>query len=163
MVYWSIAKGNEGFGLHFRPINSTQPSRIANLFMKLRSPVLEMIVFRLQRFKTLRGVMVHHQNCVVLNNSQVLVREKPSFKFKVANRLVTGRRLFSLFFFAFSNFKNIFLGLSDADCKVYAGSASGALRVTVLKQLPKATRIKQQKSGELGGTEIPAKVTKQSK
>ena len=96
VVYWSIAKGNEGFGLHSRL--STQPSRIANLFMKLRSLVLEMIVFRLQRFKTLRGVMVHHQNCVFLNNSQVLVREKPSFKFKVANRLVTGRRLFSLFF-----------------------------------------------------------------
>lgn len=169
-----------GFGLHSRPIPNTPrriakcrfKSRIANLFMKLRSIVLEMIIFRLQPFKTLRGVIMHHQNCVVLNNSQVLVREAPppsenGIEFKVAKSPSDTTAAFFIGVFAFSNFKDIFLGLSDGDCKVYTGSASGALPAFLgfsggdtkvyagsasgaLRVLPKVTRIKQQKSSTNG-------------
>lgn len=178
-----------GFGLHSRPIPNTPrriakcrfKSRIANLFMKLRSIVLEMIIFRLQPFKTLRGVIMHHQNCVVLNNSQVLVREAPppsenGIEFKVANPLLTRRQLFSLVF-SLSQISRISslgsvmvtakstLDLRAERCRPSLGSvvvipkSTLDLRAERCESCRKWQESNSKKAQQMGGTKNPAKVT----
>lgn len=143
--------------------------------------VLEMIIFRLQPFKTLREVIMHHQNCVVLNNSQVLVREAPppsenGIEFKVANPLLTRRQLFSLVF-SLSQISRISslgsvmvtakstLDLRAERCRPSLGSvvvipkSTLDLRAERCESCRKWQESNNKKAQQMGGTKNPAKVT----